>query len=252
MDSVEVPAVLQALPARRQGGARRMSASGARRSGGRSGADRLTGAHDVLMVVDVQRDFCPGGALAGAGRRRGHPGHQPPAPALRPLGLHPRLASQPTTSASPTQPEFRDGSWPPHAVQGTPGAAWCRGLEMPDERHPGQQGRRSRPRGLQRLPGGAARSGRVPASAQGGAGLRRRAGDRLLRAADRARRPGGRVHRVRGRGRGARRSPGHHRGGLRRTGRGRRDPRPLRPDRGLGRATAAAYDEHGNPVHHDD
>jgi nicotinamidase/pyrazinamidase len=30
-----------------------------------------------------------------------------------------------------TDPEFREGSWPPHAVQGTPGAEWCEGLEMP-------------------------------------------------------------------------------------------------------------------------
>jgi nicotinamidase/pyrazinamidase len=29
------------------------------------------------------------------------------------------------------QPGFRDGSWPPHCVQGTPGASWCSDLDMP-------------------------------------------------------------------------------------------------------------------------
>jgi nicotinamidase/pyrazinamidase len=97
----------------------------------REAADTVyTGAHDVLMVVDVQRDFCAGGTLAVPegddvipvinrlvpcfGRwvytRDWHPGHH--------------------VSFS-THPEFRDGSWPPHAVQGTAGAAWCAGLEMP-------------------------------------------------------------------------------------------------------------------------
>jgi nicotinamidase/pyrazinamidase len=29
------------------------------------------------------------------------------------------------------EPKYHDGSWPPHAVQGTPGADWCAGLDMP-------------------------------------------------------------------------------------------------------------------------
>jgi nicotinamidase/pyrazinamidase len=31
-----------------------------------------------------------------------------------------------------SRPEFRDGSWPAHAVQGTPGAEWCPGLVVPE------------------------------------------------------------------------------------------------------------------------
>lgn len=90
----------------------------------------FTGVHDALIVVDVQRDFCPGGSLAVPhgddviqvinriipmfGRR------------IYTRDWHPADH----VSFSPN-PEFRDGSWPPHAVQGTPGAEWCAGLEMP-------------------------------------------------------------------------------------------------------------------------
>ena len=90
----------------------------------------LTGAHDVLMVVDVQRDFCPGGALAVGGGDE-------VIPVIN--GLLPKFGRWVFTRdwhphdhiSFSDSPEFRDGSWPPHAVQGTPGAAWCDGLEMP-------------------------------------------------------------------------------------------------------------------------
>jgi nicotinamidase/pyrazinamidase len=82
------------------------------------------------MVVDVQRDFCPGGAL-------GVPGGDEVIPIINRLvpmfgrwvftrDWHPH-----NHVSFSEQPEFRDGSWPPHAVQGTPGADWCAGLEMP-------------------------------------------------------------------------------------------------------------------------
>jgi nicotinamidase/pyrazinamidase len=95
-----------------------------------SGETVYTGARDVLMVVDVQRDFCAGGALAV-------PGGDEVIPVIN--RLVPRFGRWVYTrdwhpdrhvSFAP-DPEFRDGSWPPHAVQGTPGAAWCTGLEMP-------------------------------------------------------------------------------------------------------------------------
>lgn len=96
----------------------------------RTGDVVLTGAHDVLMVVDVQADFCPGGSL-------GVEGGFAVVPIINALtskfgrwvytrDWHPHDH----VSFSP-DPEFRDGSWPPHAVQGTPGAAWCDGLQMP-------------------------------------------------------------------------------------------------------------------------
>lgn len=90
----------------------------------------FTRAHDALVVVDVQRDFCAGGSLA-----------VPDGDAVIPVinSLVPRFGRwiytrdwHPANHVSfSTEPEFKDGSWPPHAVQGTAGAAWCAGLEMP-------------------------------------------------------------------------------------------------------------------------
>jgi nicotinamidase/pyrazinamidase len=89
-----------------------------------------TGAHDVFMVVDVQRDFCPGGSFPV-------PGGNEVVPTINRLlpffgrwvytrDWHPR-----NHASFSEHPEYRDGSWPRHAVQGTSGAAWCRGLEVP-------------------------------------------------------------------------------------------------------------------------
>ena len=45
-----------------------MSANGGFTAGGRPGDETiLIGGRDALMVVDVQRDFCPGGSLAVPG-----------------------------------------------------------------------------------------------------------------------------------------------------------------------------------------
>jgi nicotinamidase/pyrazinamidase len=90
----------------------------------------LTGAHDALIVVDVQRDFCPGGAMAVPDGD----GVIPVINRIIPMfgrwiytrDWHP--ANHISFSATP---ERGDGSWPPHAIQGTPGAEWCTGLEMP-------------------------------------------------------------------------------------------------------------------------
>lgn len=103
--------------------------------------DSITG-RDVLIVVDVQNDFCPGGALAvpdgdtvvpvinrlarrfgqvvltqdwhSAGHRSfasAHPGRQPF-----------------ETVAMPYGPQVL---WPDHCVQGTAGAAFHAGLDIP-------------------------------------------------------------------------------------------------------------------------
>jgi nicotinamidase/pyrazinamidase len=117
-----------------------MSAVGGSRAGGLPGGENATGrsdavivytaAHDVFVVVDVQRDFCPGGALPV-------PGGDEVIPVInRLLPLFGRWVYtrdwHPTHHVSfSEQPRFRDGSWPPHAVQGSAGAAWCDGLEMP-------------------------------------------------------------------------------------------------------------------------
>ena len=90
----------------------------------------LTGANDALVVVDVQRDFCPGGAL-------GVPGGDEVIPVINRLApmfgrwIYTRDWHPADHVSFSDDPEFREGSWPPHAVQGTPGAEWCQGLEMP-------------------------------------------------------------------------------------------------------------------------
>jgi nicotinamidase/pyrazinamidase len=90
---------------------------------------RVTG-NDALIVVDVQNDFCPGGAL--------------PVPdatlVVRPINLivhkfdrvvfsrdwHPR-----DHCSFGDPPEFRDGSWPEHCVENTPGAEFHGDLIVP-------------------------------------------------------------------------------------------------------------------------
>lgn len=87
---------------------------------------------DALIVVDVQNDFCPGGALPVRGgdgvvlainrvadkfahvafTRDWHPGGH--------------------CSFSET-PEFRDGSWPVHCVQDSPGAEFHGDLRVPQD-----------------------------------------------------------------------------------------------------------------------
>ncbi len=90
----------------------------------------LVGAKDALIVADVQRDFCPGGTL-------GVPGGDEVIPMINRLvpmfgrWIYTRDWHPADHISFSDHPEFRDGSWPPHAVQGTPGAEWCHGLEMP-------------------------------------------------------------------------------------------------------------------------
>src|SRR5512137_2951325 len=96
---------------------------------------------DVLLVVDIQNDFCPGGALAvpkgdevipainGLASKFRHvvltqdwhpPGH------LSFASSHP--GKQPyETIAAPYGPQVL---WPDHCVRGTPGAAFHRSLQI--------------------------------------------------------------------------------------------------------------------------
>ncbi len=105
-----------------------------RASGGLEPASALRPG-DALLVVDVQPDFCPGGALPvpdgdavlpvlnawlAAARGRG-------VPVYASRDWHP-----------PDHPSFRaqGGPWPPHCVQDTPGAAFHPELELPEEAVP--------------------------------------------------------------------------------------------------------------------
>lgn len=84
----------------------------------------------ALVVVDVQRDFCPGGAL-------GVPGGDEVVPVLNRYmerfaraGL-PVIATRDWHPAETKHFADRGGVWPPHCIQGTRGADFCPGLHLP-------------------------------------------------------------------------------------------------------------------------
>ena len=100
------------------------------------------GDRDALLVVDVQNDFCPGGALAVP---RGHE----VVPLINQLAArfahvvltqdwHP-AAHQSFASSHPGRKPYETIEvtygpqilWPDHCVQGTPGAELCRDLQIP-------------------------------------------------------------------------------------------------------------------------
>ena len=90
----------------------------------------LVGPRDAIIVVDVQRDFCPGGALPV-------PEGDEVIPVINELlplfgrWIYTRDWHPVDHVSFSERPEFEDGSWPPHAVQGTSGAEWCSDLQMP-------------------------------------------------------------------------------------------------------------------------
>lgn len=86
---------------------------------------------DALLIVDVQRDFCPGGALA-----------VPDGDAVVPV-LNQWIAAAQDAGAAvfasrdwhpPDHVSFQDqgGPWPSHCVAETPGAAFHPDLALPD------------------------------------------------------------------------------------------------------------------------
>lgn len=86
-------------------------------------------AGDALIVVDVQNDFLPGGAL-------GVPGGDEVIPALNKyselferLGL-PIVATRDWHPENHCSFEAQGGPWPPHCVAGTEGAAFATGLDL--------------------------------------------------------------------------------------------------------------------------
>ncbi len=86
---------------------------------------------DALLIVDVQNDFCPGGALAVA------EGHSV-VPLLNQYMERASAAGIPIFASRDWHPaqtaHFREfgGQWPPHCVQGTPGAEFHPGLRLPE------------------------------------------------------------------------------------------------------------------------
>lgn len=84
----------------------------------------------ALLIVDVQNDFCPGGALAVSGGDRVVEPLSRAACCFATAGL-PVLASR--DWHPPVTRHFREsgGTWPPHCVQGSPGAAFHPALHLP-------------------------------------------------------------------------------------------------------------------------
>jgi nicotinamidase/pyrazinamidase len=81
-------------------------------------------------VVDVQRDFCPGGALAAPGGNLILPAINRYLAEAGRLGM-PIYASRDWHPPVTTHFKAYGGEWPPHCVQGTEGAAFHPGLALP-------------------------------------------------------------------------------------------------------------------------
>lgn len=96
--------------------------------GGRALGDR--GVKRALIVVDVQRDFCPGGALAVAHGEKVIPRVNELVRAFERAGL-PIFFTRDWHPANHVSFRARGGPWPPHCVQGTPGASFHPSLEVP-------------------------------------------------------------------------------------------------------------------------
>lgn len=87
-------------------------------------------AGDALLIVDVQRDFLPGGALAV-------PDGDAVVPVLAEAGKAFDAAGLPVVASRDWHPDdhcsFRPygGAWPPHCRAGTPGASLPDALQLP-------------------------------------------------------------------------------------------------------------------------
>jgi nicotinamidase/pyrazinamidase len=87
---------------------------------------------DALLIVDVQYDFLPGGALAV-------PDGDAVVPVLAGLAAKFHAAALPVVASRDWHPpnhcsfEAQGGPWPPHCVAGTPGAELARDLQLPDD-----------------------------------------------------------------------------------------------------------------------
>ncbi|MFO7775955.1 MAG: nicotinamidase [Candidatus Hydrogenedentota bacterium] len=76
---------------------------------------------DALIVVDMQNDFCPGGALAVEGGDTIIPGINKIQSFFR-RKVYTRDWHPPDHCSFSDNPDFVDGSWPVHCVAETPGA----------------------------------------------------------------------------------------------------------------------------------
>jgi nicotinamidase/pyrazinamidase len=84
----------------------------------------------AFLVVDVQNDFCPGGALAVPGGDAVVPVVNQVARAVAVAGGH-VFASRDWHPADSRHFREQGGPWPVHCVQDTPGAEFHAGLHLP-------------------------------------------------------------------------------------------------------------------------
>jgi len=103
-------------------------------SGGNMQGQTLAGPHagDALVVVDLQRDFLPGGALGVAGGDRVIGVMNDYLAAFSELHL-PVFATRDWHPAEHCSFRAQGGPWPPHCVAGSAGAAFAEGLRLPAE-----------------------------------------------------------------------------------------------------------------------
>ncbi|TDB02454.1 nicotinamidase [Halomonas marinisediminis] len=87
---------------------------------------------DALLVVDMQNDFCEGGALAVAGGSALVPAINTEIATAHATGAL-IVASRDWHPVDHASFEHRGGPWPVHCVQDTPGAAFHPELELPDD-----------------------------------------------------------------------------------------------------------------------
>lgn len=87
---------------------------------------------DAILVVEVQKDFCPGGALPVNGGDRIVPVLNRWLRAARERGV-PVYASRDWHPRNHLSFEAEGGEWPPHCIQDTDGAAFHGDLELPDD-----------------------------------------------------------------------------------------------------------------------
>ena len=87
-------------------------------------------ARDALVIVDVQNDFCPGGALGVSGGDAVVPVLNRYAERFAAAGA-PVFASRDWHPSKTSHFKAYGGVWPPHCVQGTPGADFHPQLALP-------------------------------------------------------------------------------------------------------------------------
>lgn len=86
---------------------------------------------DALLIVDMQKDFCPGGALAVEGGDDVVPVINEWIAAAQQAQL-PVFASRDWHPVDHVSFQHRGGPWPVHCVQDTPGAEFHPELQLPD------------------------------------------------------------------------------------------------------------------------